>query len=102
MVTATDRQLLVTEEPTTGMGNHQDNAPGSLQYQCGLLVRPFLSRRSAVRFTSRAQCRAEIRRQDGDLVQSASVTFHRALIGDALAEAIKQITPSCWLTPFSD
>ena len=39
--------------------------------------------------------------QDGDLVPTASVTFPRALIGDALAEAIKQITPSGWLTPFS-
>ena len=29
--------------------------------------------------------------QDGDLVPTASVTFPRALIGDALAEAIKQI-----------
>ena len=39
--------------------------------------------------------------QDGDLVPTASVTFPRALIGDALAEAIKQITPAGWLTPFS-
>lgn len=39
--------------------------------------------------------------QDGDLVPTASVTFPRALVGDALAEAIKQITPAGWLTPFS-
>lgn len=39
--------------------------------------------------------------QDSDLVPTASVTFPRALIGDALAEAIKQITPAGWLTPFS-
>ena len=39
--------------------------------------------------------------QDEDLVPKASATFPRALIGDALSEAIKQITPGGWLTPFS-